>query len=195
MLPGGTVAVCRVPGVPNFYKAELVGAILGSSLSPDGQRICLDCHGAIAAVHSRLRPVRQAFWVHKVRSSVLNRGETLEWVEGHVGHEFNEVSDTYAKVGTALPLPPPMVPSTPWDIIRSGGNVLPPTRSGHTTSSPPTHTHISTPCLGVPSVTNGSLGTSGSLASSPGPAIATTPLSGETTSPKTPARTATHATI
>ena len=195
VLPGGTVDVCRVRGVPNSYKAELVGALLGSSLSPDGQRIRLDCQGAIAAVHSSRRPVRQAFWVHKVRSSVLNRAQTLEWVEGHVGHEFNEVSDTYAKVGTALPLPPP------WSHLHRGTSSAPaktscpPTRSGHTTSSPPTHMHISTPCLGVPSVTDGSLGTSGSLASSPGPAIATTPLSGETTSPKTPARTATHATI
>ena len=68
VLPGGTVAVCRVPEVPNSYKAELVGALLGSSLSPDGQRISLDCQGAIAAVHSRRCPVRQAFWVHKVRS-------------------------------------------------------------------------------------------------------------------------------
>ena len=89
VLPGGTVDVCRVPGVSNSYKAELVGALLGSSLSPDGQRIGLDCQGARAAVHSCRRPVRQAFWVHKVRSSVLNRGQTLEWVEGHVGHEFN----------------------------------------------------------------------------------------------------------
>ena len=27
VLSSGTIAVCRVPGVPNYYKAELVGAI------------------------------------------------------------------------------------------------------------------------------------------------------------------------
>ena len=195
VLPGGTVAVCRVRGVPNSYKAELVGALLGSSLSLDGQRIRLDCKGAIAAVHSRRRLVRQAFRVHKVRSSVLSRGQTLEWVEGHVGMSSTRCPTPTPKSVPPCPFPPP------WSHLHRGTSSAPakksypPTRSGHTTSSPPTHMHISTPCLGVPSVTNGSLGTIGSLASSPGPAIATTPLSGETTSPKTPARTATHATI
>ena len=140
VLPSGTIAICHVPGVPNSYKAELVGALLGSFLSPDGQCIHLDCQGAIAAVHSRRRPVRQAFWVQQVRSQVLSRGQSLEWVEGHVGHEFNEVSDTYAKVGTALPLPPPKVPSTPWDVICSGERVLPPQKVW-THDLIPSHTH------------------------------------------------------
>ena len=140
VLCSGTIAVCRVPGVLNSYMAELVGALLGSSLSPDGQGISLDCQGAIAALHSLQRPVRQAFWVQQVWSSVLSRGQSLEWVEGHVGHEFNEVSDTYAKVGTTLPLPPPMVPSTPWDVIRCGKRVLPPTKVW-THNLIPLHTH------------------------------------------------------
>ena len=84
MLPGGAIAVCRVPEIPNSYKAELVGILLGSSLSPDGQRIRLDCQGAIASVASRKRPIRQAFWAQQVRSSVLSRGQSLEWVGGHV---------------------------------------------------------------------------------------------------------------
>ena len=34
VLPGATIAVCRVPRIPNSYKAELVGILLGLSFPP-----------------------------------------------------------------------------------------------------------------------------------------------------------------
>ena len=77
LLPTGDIAVCRVPGIPNSYKAELIGALMGSQLSDDGQKIRLDCRGAIAAATGTKRPVRQAAWVQKVRSSVKARHQQL----------------------------------------------------------------------------------------------------------------------
>ena len=41
----GRIAVCRVPGDPNSYKAELIGVLLGSHFSGVGETICLDCQG------------------------------------------------------------------------------------------------------------------------------------------------------
>ena len=140
VLPGGEIAVYCVPRVPNSYKAELVGILLGSSLSPDGQCIRLDCQGAIAAANSRKLPVRQSYWVQKVRVSIIERKQRLDWVEKHVGHDFNEISDRYAKLGTALPLPSPQTRATRWDIIRSGEQVLPPDKTW-TQDLVPTHTH------------------------------------------------------
>ena len=106
IMPGGRIAVCRVPGVPNSYKAELVGMLLGSHFSGEGEKIRLDCQGAIASALSQKRPIKQAGWVQKVRRSLSAKGQQPEWVEGHVGHEFNEASDQYARLGTALPPPP-----------------------------------------------------------------------------------------
>jgi hypothetical protein len=106
IMPGGRIAVCRVPGVPNSYKAELVGMLLGSHFSGEGEKIRLDCQGAIASALGQKRPIRQAGWVQKVRRSLSAKGQQPEWVEGHVGHEFNEASDQYARLGTALPPPP-----------------------------------------------------------------------------------------
>ena len=47
IMPNGLVAVCRVPGIPNLYKAELVGLLLWSHLSGEGDRLQLDCQGAV----------------------------------------------------------------------------------------------------------------------------------------------------
>ena len=66
LLPSGDIAVCRVPGIPNSYKAELVGVLLGSHFSADGQKIHPDCKGAIASAEGTKRPVRQAAWVLRV---------------------------------------------------------------------------------------------------------------------------------
>ena len=48
LLSMGEIAVCRVLGITNSYKAELVGILLGSHLSAAGIKIKLDCQGAIA---------------------------------------------------------------------------------------------------------------------------------------------------
>ena len=81
LLRDGRIAVCRVPGVPNSYKAELIGVLLGSHLSAAYERLRLDCQGAIASAQGTRRPIRQAFWVAKVRSSLSCKRQTLEWVE------------------------------------------------------------------------------------------------------------------
>ena len=107
VLTDGRIAVCRVPGGPNSYKAELIGILLASRLSEEGERLRLDCQGAIASANGHKRPVRPAFRVHSVRASLSAKSQSLEWVEGHMGEEYNEVSDKWAKIGTVLPPPPP----------------------------------------------------------------------------------------
>ena len=126
IMPNGLVAVCRVPGVPNSYKAELVGLLLGSHFSAEGDRLKLDCQGATASTRSQRRPICQAYWVQAVREGTTAKSQSPEWVEGHCGHEFNEAADKYAKIGTALPSSPPARPKTPWDVVRHGELVLPP---------------------------------------------------------------------
>ena len=141
LLRDGRIAVCRVPGVPNSYKAELIGVLLGSHLSAAHERLRLDCQGAIASAQGTRRPIRQAFWVAKVRSSLSSKGQTLEWVEGHTGNTHNEVSDEYAKIGTELP-PPPARRTSPWDVIRIGEIFLPPHKVW-THDLSPSHSHDS----------------------------------------------------
>ena len=106
MLKDGRIAVCRVPRDANSYRDELIGVLLGSHFSEVRDTIRLDCHGAIASAQSVRRPVRQALWVREVRTSILAKCQDLEWVEGHTGDVHNEMSDKYAKIGTAVPNPP-----------------------------------------------------------------------------------------
>ena len=98
--------MCRVPGAPNSYKAELVGILLGSHFGDHGDRLRLDCQGAILSSTRHKRPVRQAHWVQLVRASLQSKEQDLDWVEGHTGQQFNEASDHYAKLGTTPPPPP-----------------------------------------------------------------------------------------
>ena len=126
VLRDGRIAVCRVPGAPHSYKADLIGILLGSHFSAERKTLCLDCQGAILWSQGSKPPLRQAHWVRVVRSSLLQKGQSLEWVEGHVGHQYNELSDHYAKVGTLLPPPPPATCTSPWEVIREGEVTLPP---------------------------------------------------------------------
>ena len=132
--------MCRVPGVPNSYKAELVGILLGSHFSPEGEQLHLDCQGAIASAVGSKRPVRQARWVTAVRQSLQSKKQSLCWVEGHAGIAHNEASDHYAKLGTTLPLPPPQTSSSPWDVVRHGELMAPPHKVW-THDLIPTHSH------------------------------------------------------
>ena len=105
VLRDGSVAVCRVPGAPDSYKAELVGILLRSHFGDHGDRLRLDCLGAILSSSGHKRPVRQAHWVQLVRASLRSKEQDLDWVEGHTGQQFNEASDHYAKLGTTPPPP------------------------------------------------------------------------------------------
>ena len=128
-LRDGSVVVCRVPGASNSYKAELVGILLGSRFGDHGDRLRLDCQGAILSSTGHKRPVRQAHWVQLVRASVRSKEQDLDWVEGHTGQQFNEASDHYAKLGTTLPPPPQLLP------LRGGGSRAappPPPAAGRT---------------------------------------------------------------
>ena len=142
VLRDGRVAVCRVPGAPNSYKAELVGILLGSHFSAEREKLCLDCQGAILSSQGSKPLLRQAHWVGQVRSSLQQKGQSLEWVEGHVGHQYNEMSHHYAKVGTLLPPPPPATRTSPWEVICQG-EITPPPPQGMDTRPdplPPTRT-------------------------------------------------------
>ena len=123
VLCDGSVAVCRVP---NSYKAELVGILLGSHFGDHGDGLRLDCQGASLSSTGHKRPVRQAHWVQLVRASLRSKEQDLDRVEGHTGQQFNRASDHYAKLGTP---PPPALRTSPWDIIRQGEHVLPPHQS------------------------------------------------------------------
>ena len=61
MAPNGTVYVCRAPGIPCNYKAELLGILLGSHFGPHNLVIRVDCQGAISAVLSERRPMKEAY--------------------------------------------------------------------------------------------------------------------------------------
>ena len=141
LLRDGRIAVCGVPGVPNSYKAELRGVLLGSHLSAAHERLRLDCQGAIASAQGTCWPIRQAFWVGKVRSSLSFKGQTLEWLEGHTGNTHSEVSDEYAKIGTEPP-PLPARKTSPWDVIRVGEIFLLPHKVW-THDLSPSHSHES----------------------------------------------------
>ena len=135
IMPGGRIAVCRVPGVPNSYKAELVGMLLGSHFSGEGEKIRLDCHGAIASALGQKRPIRQAGWVQKVRRSFSAKGNSQ-----------SGLNDTWAMSSTrplismrvlALPPPPPPArPPSPWDVVRHGESKVPPPQSLDTRLGP-----------------------------------------------------------
>ena len=75
-----------------------------------------------------------------MRASVLSKGQTLEWVEGHTGDTHNVVSNKYAKIRTVLPPPPPAIKNTPWDVIRHRERIPPPNKVW-TQSLFPSHTH------------------------------------------------------
>ena len=79
---------------------------MGSQLWADGQKSRLDCRSAIAASTGAKRALRQAACVGKVRVLVKAKHEQLEWIEGHVGHVHNKVSNDYAQQGTTLSRPP-----------------------------------------------------------------------------------------
>ena len=59
VLGDGRIVLCRIPGNPNLYKAEVLGILLGSHFSRPHATLGFDCKGAIAATTSTKRPVRQ----------------------------------------------------------------------------------------------------------------------------------------
>ena len=126
VLKDGSIAVCRVPSDPNSYKAEVIGVLSGSHFSEVGDAIRLDCQGAVASAQTVRRPVRRAPWVQEVRTSIHAKCQDLEWVEGHTADVHNEMLDKYAKIGTALPQPPPQKRKTPWGVIPHGEHMAPP---------------------------------------------------------------------
>ena len=129
VLQNGHIAVCRVPGHPNSYKAEVTGILLGSTLSPPNSTLRVDCKGAIASTTGSQRPVRHAKWVLQARESLLCKNQSLEWIEGHTGHIIQERSDEHVKYASTLPLPRPAKASSPWDVVRHGEVLSPPHKS------------------------------------------------------------------
>ena len=95
--PNGTVYVCHAPGIPCNYKAKLLGILLESHFGPNNSVIRVDCQGAISAVLSERRPMKEAYWVVAVGYSLSARNDSLVWVEGHSGEEHNESADYFAK--------------------------------------------------------------------------------------------------
>ena len=62
VLPNGRIVVCRIPGNPNSYRAELLGILLGSHFSPPDPRLRVDCKGAIVAATGFERPIKHSRW-------------------------------------------------------------------------------------------------------------------------------------
>ena len=140
LLPDGRIVVCRVPGPPNSYKAEVIGILLGSEFPPPSSKIKVDCKGAISSTTGERRPLRYAHYVQLARKSIQSKCHAVEWIEGHTGHLFQERSDEFAKYGSTLPLPPAAKPSSPWDVVRHGELMSPPHKVW-THDLFPTHTH------------------------------------------------------
>ena len=140
VLRDGRVAVCRVPGATNSYKAELIGIFLGSHFSAEPETLCLDCQGAILSLQGSKPPLREAHWVRQVRSSFLQGGQSLECVKGDVGLQDNELSNDNAKVGTPLPRPPLATRTSRWEVIHQGEVTLSP-HQVWTHDLVPTHQH------------------------------------------------------
>ena len=182
------IAVCRAPGAPNSYKAELIGILLGSHPSAEGGTLCLDCQGAILSSQGSKPPLCQAHWVRQVRSSPLQKEQSLEWVERLVGHQYNELSNHYAEVGSLHPPPPPATGTSLWEVIRQGEVTLSPHKV-HTTWSPPTSMSTSIRYRGNLSSNTASHCTSGCLDYNPKRASATVPRIGAKSPPVRPVRT------
>ena len=177
VLRDSSVAVCRVSGAPNSYKAELIGILLGSHFGDHGDRLRLHCQEAILSSTGHKRPVRQAHWVQLVRASLRSKEQDLDWVEGHTGQQFNEASHQYAKLGTT---PPPQRFALPPGISSGKVNTsCPPTKCGPMTLSLRTCMSISTRFHGAHRATGAWPGTSGSLESSPAQGSTTMQRSGE----------------
>ena len=85
MAHNGTMYVCRAPGIPCNYKAELLGIHLGSHFDPYNSAIRVDRQGAISAVPSERRPMKEAYWVLAVWDSLsARRNDVLCWSPNHV---------------------------------------------------------------------------------------------------------------
>ena len=120
VLLDGRIAVCRVPGHPNSYKAEVIRILLGSTLSPPSCKLQSDFKGAMASTTGTKRLIRHAQWVVQARQSLLRENQTLDWIEGHTGHVFQERSDQYANP------PPPFSPPPPGTSSGTGSSCNPP---------------------------------------------------------------------
>ena len=125
VLRDGRIVLCRVPGNPNSFKAEVVGILLGSHFSPPYATLRVDCKGAIAVTTGNRRPVCQSSSVIQARHSLFSKNQSLEWIEGHTGHVHQETSDEFPKYGSTL-LPPPDSAQTPWDVIYRSELMWPP---------------------------------------------------------------------
>ena len=140
MAPNGTLYVCCAPRISCNYKAELLGILLGSHFGPHNSVIRVDCQGAISAELSERRPMKEAYWVLAVGDSLGTRNQSVLWVEGHSGEEYNETADYFAKIATQLPAPPANKSTGPRDVVVLGERVLPPHKVW-TRSQTPTHRH------------------------------------------------------
>ena len=85
MRPNVKVYVCRAPGIPCNYKAELLCILLGSHFGPRNSVIRVGCQGAISAVLSERRPMKEAYSLFAVPDSLVARNQSVVWVEGHSG--------------------------------------------------------------------------------------------------------------
>ena len=120
MAPNGTVYVCRAPGIPCNYKADLLGILLRSHFGPSNSVIRVDCQGAISAVLSERRQVKEPYWLLAVRDYLSARNQSVVWVEGNLWEDHNETADHFAKIATHLPAPTSTESTGPWDLVVFG---------------------------------------------------------------------------
>jgi ribonuclease HI len=138
--PTGEVVYGRVPGTPNNYKAELIGIVASSYLSPIGATIMVDNKGAVSMLNNSKVPVTEPYWVNKARECILRKGQRVQWVKAHAGIMGNETADKYAKLGQTEPPQLSQIPTSQWDVCFKKENHQPPHKTW-TKSLIPTHSH------------------------------------------------------
>jgi hypothetical protein len=120
--PAQLPSVCLAPqGRASCYRAEVYAWALAVDVVDPGSTIYTDSAAALAAVQGSSPRVTLAHPIHHIRQQVARKQLVLQHVRGHQGIQGNEVADKVAKDACqTLPLPPPQLRQTPWDICIQG---------------------------------------------------------------------------
>ena len=127
MCPDGYAYVARTPGRQGIYKAEVIAVLLDALFSTPNTPLFTDNQG-VKKVMGHDKPVlKEAYWVELARAELKRKGSPLEWKKAHSEMRGNELADSFANLGTKLPLPTGFKLShNPWEVCKNGEPFLPP---------------------------------------------------------------------